>query len=230
MDTPLPLAQPTRPPARLARLPAFWLALLALVLLGLLEHTFITWCWPRYGESACTRFSLPLNFLLDLAFFVLVVLVFERRWRDVLLVGLLGVTAYQAGAMVRALGGGLAGEGQPFFVSAAALVAAWLVRTLFLALLRVVIPAAILRWLARRAGGLTNRSSVLFGATMAAFAAVYHIALFGGASIVSPGSVAPGYIFTPLDLLGALLTGLAGWLAVVIGRRIMPNSVSTLER
>jgi len=220
MDQALSLAQPARPPARLARLPAFWLALLALLLLGIFESRFIAWCWPTYGESACGRYSLPLNFVLDLAFFLLVVLVFDHAWWAVLLVSVVALEVYHAGNLVRALPGVFGGEGQPFLTQAASFLAGWAIMTLIQTLLRFLVPAAILRWLARRSGGLSSRAAVLFGVSVAAFAAAYHIALFGGAAIVSPGSVAPGYIFTPLDLVGALLTGLAAWLAVLIGRAV----------
>ena len=217
MDQSLTLAQPARPPVRLLRLPAFWLGLLALLLLGIFESRFIAWCWPVYGESACTRYSLPLNFVLDLAFFLLVALVFDRSWWAVLLAGLLAVVVYHAGSLVRVLPGGSSGEG---LAQAATSLAGWLFMALFQALLRFILPAAILRVLVRRAGELSSRTAILFGTLVAAYAAAYHIALFGGAAIVSPGSVAPGYIFTPLDLLGALLTGLAAWLAVLIGRAV----------
>ena len=220
MDQALSLVQPARPPGRLIQTPAFWLGFLALLLLGIFESRFIAWCWPTYGESACGRYSLPLNFVLDLAFFLLVVLVFDHAWWAVLLVSVVALEVYHAGNLVRALPGVFGGEGQPFLTQAASFLAGWAIMTLIQTLLRFLVPAAILRWLARRSGGLSSRAAVLFGVSVAAFAAAYHIALFGGAAIVSPGSVAPGSIFTPLDLLGALLTGLAAWLAVLIGRAV----------
>ena len=66
--------------------------------------------------------------------------------------------------------------------------------------------------ISRRSGALTT----LRGATVGAFAAV--LALFVGPSVAGTFSVAPGYSFAPVDLIGAVGVGAATAAVIVVGR------------
>ena len=60
----------------------FLLLLLALAALAGVSLWFTAWCWPRFGESACGRYVLPIDFLMSLVIFALVTLVFDQSWAD----------------------------------------------------------------------------------------------------------------------------------------------------
>ncbi len=66
--------------------------------------------------------------------------------------------------------------------------------------------------ISRRSGALTP----LRGATVGALAAV--LALFVGPSVAGTFSVAPGYTFNPVDLIGAVGVGAATAAVIVVGR------------
>ena len=59
---------------------SFLLVLLGLVVIAGISLWFTAWCWPRYGEQACGRYVLPVDFVMSLAIFTLVALVFDQPW------------------------------------------------------------------------------------------------------------------------------------------------------
>jgi apolipoprotein N-acyltransferase len=98
-------------------------------------------------------------------------------------------------------------------------------RLVYLALIQTVIPAAILRGLVRRdVQRVTVANSALFGAILGLGYAVFITSLFWIASLIQPGSVAPGYILTWQNMYGALTLGLAAWAGVLLGKVLRRNN------
>ena len=202
----------------------FLLLLLALVVLAGAESWFTAWCWPQYGERACGRYGLSLDFLMSLAIFALVALVFDQPWGRLILYSIvISAAAGLGGLAARLL---LTAPGLPFpnIPELLRYLGVVLVRLIYLALMQALVPAAILRGLLRRDWErITLANAAAFGVIMCVVSALFITALFGLASVIQPGSVAPGYIFTWNDFFSALTLGLAACLGVLLGKVLRIN-------
>ena len=199
----------------------FLLLLLALAVLAGVSLWLTAWCWPRYGESACGRIVLPVDFLMSLVIFTLATLVFDQRWVRLVLYSIAIGAAVVLGSLVARMI--YTATAVPFqsFLELLRFLAAALLRLLYLALVQVLMPAAFLRGLLRRdAGRISYKNAALFGLVVGLVYAIFITALFWLASIIQPGSVAPGYIFTWSNMLSALVLGLAAFLGVLLGKKL----------
>lgn len=126
---------------------AFLILLLALALFAIAEASYGYWCYPYFGESACNRYSVPVNVLLDLTFYMLVVLVFDRSWSWLVLFSLGASFIYILSGFVFGWLAPLLVPTLPSFHATGlwSFLAAVLARLVFIGLLRIFIPAAILR-------------------------------------------------------------------------------------
>jgi hypothetical protein len=199
----------------------FLLLLLALAALAGASLYLTAWCWPRYGEQACGRIVIPVDFLMSLAIFILVALVFDQPWGRLALYSLLIALVIVLGSLVArmvytvtAIPFGSLPDFLRFLQSA-------LLRMLYLALVQTFVPAAILRGLARRdVQRITVKNAAIFGVILGALYLLFTTGLFWAASILQPGSVAPGYIFTWDNGISGLMLGLAAFLGALAGKRL----------
>jgi apolipoprotein N-acyltransferase len=203
---------PTRP---------FVFLLLALVVMAGVSHWFTAWCWSRFGESACGRYVLPIDFLMSLVIFALVALVFDQRWGRLIICTIVISAAMYVGSLVARLiytATAMPWDSIPVFLR---YLQGALTRMIYLALVQALIPAAILRGVMRGdAQRITLKSSALFGLVIGVIFTVFMTGLFWLASVIQTGSVAPGYIFTWNDLLSALTLSLAAYLGALLGKRL----------
>ncbi len=196
--------------------------LLALILVSGFSLWFTAWCWPRYGEQACGRYVLPIDFLMSLVIFTLAALVFDQPWGKLFL--------YAIGISLAMVLGNLLAR---LIYTAPALpfqsladfwryLQATLMRLLFYqALVQVFLPAAILRGLTRRDWErITLLNAAAFGVMIGVIFTLFIAGLFWLASIIQPGSIAPGYIFTWNNFLSSLTVGLAACLGVLLGKAL----------
>ena len=199
----------------------FLLLLLGLAMLAGVSLWLTAWCWPRYGEQACGRIVLPVDLLMSLVIFALVTLVFDQRWGKLVLYAILISSAIVVGSLVARLiytSLALPFQGLPDFLR---YLESALIRLIYLALIQVLIPAAILRGLLRGDGErITLANAASYGAIVGVLYALLTTALFGLAAVLQPGSVAPGYIFSLNNLLSALVLGLAAFLGVLTGKAL----------
>ena len=180
--------------------------LLGLVVMAGISLWFTAWCWPRYGEQACGRYVLPVDFVMSLVIFTLVALVFDQPWGRLFL--------YCRGdrrCTVSRKPGSPAdlhchqqcpGIAVPIFLR---YLQGALTRLIYLTLVQVLIPAAILRGCATRrdAQRITLPNAAAFGVIIGVVFTLFFAGLFWLASVIQPGSVAPGYIFTWNDFLSS---------------------------
>ena len=199
----------------------FLLLLLALAVLAGASLWLTAWCWPRYGERACSLYVQPVDFLMSLAIFALVTLVFDQSWGKLVLYSIAISAAVILGSLAARLiftALALPFHSFPDFLS---FLGSTLVRLLYLAAIQTFIPAAILRGLLRRdAQRITLKSAAIFGVILGAVYAIFITALFGLAAVLQPGSVAPVYNFTWTNMLSALTLGLAAFVGVLVGKRL----------
>ena len=199
----------------------FLLLLLALAVIAGVSLVFTAWCWPRYGEQACGRYVLPVDFVMSLVIFTLVALVFDQPWGRLILYGLAISAAMILGSLVGRLI--LRAPALPFRSALDFLnyLAGALMRLIYPNLLQVLVPAAVLRGLLRRDWErITLPSAAAFGVMIGVIFTLFFAGLFWLASVIQPGSVAPGYIFTWNDFLSALTLGLAACLGVLLGKAL----------
>jgi hypothetical protein len=202
-------------------LKSFLLLLLALAVLAGLSLWLTAWCWPRYGESACGRIVLPVDFLMSLAIFALVTLVFDQRWVRLVLYSIAISAAVVFGSLIARMvytATALPFQNLPDFLR---YLEAALVRLLYLALIQIFVPAIILRlWLRREAQRINLNNAAMYGLIVGLLYTLFTTALFWLASIIQPGSVAPGSIITWNNLLSAPTLGLAAFLGVLLGKKL----------
>ena len=197
----------------------FLLLLLALAALAGISLWFTAWCWPRYGESACGRYVLPIDFLMSLVIFALVTLVFDQRWGRLMAYAIMISFATVVGSLVARL-----------FYTASAMpwdsipvllyyLQGMLTRMIYLILVQALIPAVLLRgYLRNDANRITLKSAALFGVIIGLVFTVSMAGLFWLVSIIQTGSVTPVFFLTWNDFLSALTLGLAGFLGVILGK------------
>jgi hypothetical protein len=210
-----PIPFPTKP---------FLLLLLALAVIGGVSLVFTAWCWPRYGEHACGQYVLPVDFLMSLVIFTLVALVFDQTWGRLILYCVAIGAAQLAGNLAARLiytATAMPWDSVPIFLR---YLQGALTRLIYLTLVQVLIPAAILRGLLRRdAQRITLPNAAAFGVIIGVVFTLFFAGLFWLASVIQPGSVAPGYIFTWNDFLSSLTVGLAACLGVLLGKTLRVN-------
>ena len=200
---------------------SFLLLLLALAVIAGISLWFTAWCWPRYGESACGRYVLPVDFLMSLVIFTLVALVFDQRWGRLVLF----CTAIGAAQLVGQLAARLLytaptmpWDSVPIFLR---YLQGALTRLIYLTLIQVLIPVAILRGLLRRdAQRISLRSAAAYGVSIGVIFTLFFAGLFWLASVIQTGSVALGWYFTWNDFLSTLTVGLAACLGVLLGKAL----------
>jgi hypothetical protein len=199
----------------------FLLLLLVLAALAGASLYLTAWCWPRYGEQACGRIVLPVDFLMSLAIFTLVTLIFDQGWGKLVLYSFVTSAAIVLGSMVARqiyTGTALPFQGSSDFLR---YLESALLRMLYLALIQTFVPACILRLLTRReVGRIRPKSAAVFGVILGSLFVLFMTALFGLASVLQPGSIAPGYIFTWDNVLSGLTLGLAAFLGALIGKKL----------
>ena len=199
----------------------FLLLLLALAVLAGASVYLTAWCWPRYGEQACGRIVLPVDFLMTLVILTLVAMVFDQPWGKLVLYSIVISAAVVLGSLFARMiytASALPIQSMPDLMRYLATV---LMRLLYLALIQTFVPAAILRLLLRReAQRITLKNAALYGVILGVLYAAFTTAVFGLAAIIQPGSVAPGSIFNWNNLLSALTMGLAAFLGVLLGKRL----------
>jgi hypothetical protein len=199
----------------------FLLLLLVLAALAGASLYLTAWCWPRYGEQACGRIVLPIDFLMSLAIFILVTLVFDQSWIRLALYSIviaLGIVFGSLLARMTYTATAIPFQSLPDFLR---YLESTLLRMLYLALVQIFVPATILRLLTQReVGRITPKSAAVFGVILGALFVLFMTALFGLAAILQPGSVAPGYIFTWDNVLSGLTLGLAAFLGALAGRKL----------
>ncbi len=85
----------------------------------------------------------------------------------------------------------------------------------------MLIPAAILRGLTHRDWErITLPNAAAYGVMLGVIFTLFFAGLFWLASVIQPGSVAPGYILTWNDFLSSLTVGLAACLGVLLGKAL----------
>ena len=136
----------------------FLLLLLALAALAGISLWFTAWCWPRYGESACGRYVLPIDFLMSLVIFALVTLVFDQRWGKLALYSLLTALVIVAGSLVARMLYTATAIPLSSLPDLLRFLQASLLRLIYLALIQTFVPAALLRLLTR-AGDRTHHDT-----------------------------------------------------------------------
>jgi hypothetical protein len=199
----------------------FLLLLLALAALAGISLWFTAWCWPRYGESACGRYVLPIDFLMSLVIFALVTLVFDQRWGKLIAYAVVISFATLVGSLIARLlytAPAMPWDSIPvllYYLQGA------LTRMLYLVLVQALLPAALLRgYLRGDVNRITLKSAALFGLIIGVTFTVSMAGLFWLVSLIQTGSVMPGFYFTWNDSLSALTLGLAGFLGVILGKRL----------
>jgi hypothetical protein len=206
-------------PLRLSRSRPFLVVSLAILLLGVVEKGLSTWCYSDYGAGICGGFSLPLNFFLDLAFITLVVLVFDGTSDRLMLSALATSLVYHAGQVMGGwfapapdlIGLNFVGSSLPVFLG----------QTVLLAVMRILIPAAILRLLTRGNWRHINALNAFkFGLSLVLLSAGMIAILFALAALATPGAAATGFVLTRENVAGGLLSVLAVWLAAMLGKRL----------
>ncbi len=135
----------------------FLLLLLALAALAGVSLWFTAWCWPRYGESACGRYVLPIDLLMSLVIFALVTLVFDQRWGKLALYRC--SSAWSSLPAVWSPACFYTATAIPFrsLPDLLCFLQASLLRLIYLVLIQTFVPAALLRLLT--GGGKTYHTS-----------------------------------------------------------------------
>lgn len=219
MEHSLTIPNVIQAPIRLSRSRPFLLVTLAILLLAVVEKGVSAWCYSDYGVDICSGFSLPLNFFLDLAFVTLAVLVFDGP-SDRLMLSALGASlVYHAGGVISGwfspvsdpTGFNIVGLALPVFLG----------QTVLMAVMRILIPAGILRYLTRGSWRRINALiSLKFGLFLVLLSASMIAILFVLAARAAPGTSATGFVLTTENVAGALLSVLAVWLAAMLGKQI----------
>jgi len=215
------LAIPTaiQTPIRFSRSRPFLLVTLAILVLAVMEKGLSPWCYSEYGTGICSGLSLPLNFFLDLAFFFLVVLVFDGPFDRLMLSALAASLAYHAGQV---MGGWFAPAVDPVGINlAGSFLPVFLGQTVLVAVMRILIPAGILRYLTHGSCQNINALNALkFGLFLVLLSAGMIAILFALAAMAAKGAATTGFVLTVENVAGALLSVLAVWLAAMLGKRI----------
>jgi len=202
----------------------FLLLRLVLAVLAGASLWLTAWCWPRFGERACGIYVLPVDFLMSLTIFTLVTLVFDKPWGKLLLFSIAISAAAVLGIVVARLINNAWFEPLQGYIEVLRFLGTSIIRIVYMALIQTIIPAAILRGLVRQdALRITIKRAALFGVILGLGYAIFITGLFGMASIIQPGSVAPGYIFTWGNIYSALILGLAAFAGVLLGRALRNN-------
>ncbi len=223
MDRSILREQPASPSNNTIQSRAFLMLLLALSLFAIAEASYGYWCYPYFGDSACNRYSIPVNLLLDLTFFMLVVLVFDRPWSWLALFSLVASLIYTISGLIFGWFAPLVVHTFPSFHLTGILpyLVAVFAQLGIIGLMRIFIPAAILRGLVR--GSWQNIhlfNALAYGVVMAGLAEAYVAGIFTIAYFVQPGSVSPGSIFTFFDLMSTLISAVTIWVAILLGKSI----------
>lgn len=199
----------------------FLFLLLALLVTSGVSVWFTGWCWPRYGESACGRYVMPVDFLMSLVIMALVTLIFDQKWVRLILFGLLIGAVMIAGGLIARWIHSAPASPIPGYLNFLQYIFGLLLRLIYPNLIQVLVPAAILRGLLRGdVQRITLKTAALFGVIMGAVFTIFMAGLFWLASVIQTGSVAPGYVLSWNDLLSALTLGLAAILGVLLGKAL----------
>ena len=219
MERSLSIPQVIQSPIRFSRSRPFLLVTLAILVLAVIEKGLSPWCYSDYGSGICSGLSLPLNFFLDLAFFILVVLVFDGPFDRLMLSALAASLVYHAGQV---MGGWFAPAVDPVGINfAGSFLPVFLGQTVLVAVMRILIPAGILRYLTRGSWQNINALNALkFGFFLVLLSGSMIAILFALAGMAAKGATTTGFVLTAGNVAGALLSLLAVWLAAMLGKRI----------
>jgi phosphoglycerol transferase MdoB-like AlkP superfamily enzyme len=215
------MQEPQSPGLNPVSLKPFLLLLLALAVLAGVSLWLTAWCWPRYGESACGRYVLPIDFLTSLVIFALVALVFDQSWGRLIAFAIVISFATYVGSLVARLF--YTAPAMPWYSVPVFLryLQGALTRMIYLILIQALIPAAILRgYLRGDAEHITLKSAALFGVIIGVVFTVSMTGLFWLVSVIQTRSVTPDFFFPWNDFLSTLTLGLAAFLGVLAGKRL----------
>jgi len=206
-------------PWSLSRSRVFLFATLAVFLLAVVEKGLSPWCESASSSGLCSGASLTLNFTLDLAFIILVVLVFDGPSDRMLLSALGASLVYHAGGV---MGGWMTPLPETFVMNlTGSFLPVFLGQTVLVAVIRFLIPAAILRWLTRSDWKRINAlNSLMFGLFLLMLSASMIASMFTLAALAVPDAAKTGVVLTIETVAGGLLSVLAVWVATMWGKQI----------
>jgi len=208
-----------QPSFRLSRSRAFLFVSLAVLLLAVVEKGLPAWCSLDSGAGICSGFSLGLNFFLEMVFITLVVLIFDGPSDRLLLYALAASLVYHAGMVI---GGWIAPVSDPTGLNIVrSSMPVFLGQTVLVAVMRILIPAGILRYLTRGSWyGINALSALKFGLFLVLLSASLIAMMFTLATLAAPGAATTGFVLTVENVSSALLSLLAVWVAAMFGKQI----------